>query len=1109
MVFEDPSRKRWRITLATLAVLIGSGAAIIGLSYAAIIKNPFLPQVDAAYDGSRSAISIAQVMSQTDSENSPTTFKWEHQGVTHDKDVVSSINNLKSLPLKKNDQRAAMNAAFLLQEDIYSVQSLSDHSKSLDMVFPDWFYLTEGKCDISAQANKDVTNRIKTAGALVVPTFMNAKNGTPYTKEFQAILRDESKRDCLVQALGVELSTNGAQGLNVDIETLAPEDDQLYLQFLVQLQAMLHKKNMVLIVTMPAGSSAYHPQLIANIADGVLVMIHGQHYAASKPGPLASQAWFESALKYYTSIIPREKLMIGMGSYGYDWNLSDRSSHAKDMTYADIMALAVDVNAKPEMDPVSRNMLFGYRDEKGKNHIVWFLDGIALYNQWTVAAQANVAGVGVWRLGSEDPNIWSYLGNKTAPQTKELGVLPMLRTVNFSGDPEVYRFQQTPQTGHADIILDAKGAISRATYTRLPSGYLMERAGQAITGKNVVLTFNDSPNQEWTPQIIALLQKYHAPAVFFIRGDIAEHNIPVLKSLAEQKYVVGNQGYGELTSATINPDSVKTDANTTQRIIENTYKRHTSLFRIPYSETIVPNSLEQMDMVKQIADLGYVFVRPTVYTYLNPQKSSETLASEIIAQLEKGRYHIVTFDNSATSGPQLLATLNVLLPELQKNGYAITGLPEATHIAYADMMPAYNRADSVLASATGIVGSVRTGIWPFIFWVFLFTTVFSFVRLVFMIIFVSRSLVHGHTYQATRRKASILIPAYNEEKTIAKTLASIQESTHRYYEVLVIDDGSTDRTADIVRAFAQQDSRIRLIRKENGGKASALNIGIARARYSIVVTIDGDTIMLPNTIRELVKPFSDPKIDAVCGNVEVGNIKNMLTGFQALEYITAQNFDRRAFDELNAISVVPGATGAWRRDKIMAIGGYHDDTLAEDADLTLRLLAAGGKIVYAPAARSQTEAPESFSVLAKQRFRWAFGTFQCLGKHHKLFFKQKIGWIALPNIFIFQIIFPLLAPLGDIAFLICLIRGQFMTLVYSYIAFTIFDVIGSIFAFRIERKPYRLIGFALIQRFFYRQFMYLIILQTIIATLRGRKYTWGKMERTGSVAASAVVRTTS
>ncbi len=194
----------------------------------------------------------------------------------------------------------------------------------------------------------------------------------------------------------------------------------------------------------------------------------------------------------------------------------------------------------------------------------------------------------------------------------------------------------------------------------------------------------------------------------------------------------------------------------------------------------------------------------------------------------------------------------------------------------------------------------------------------------------------------------------------------------------------------------------------------------------------------------------------------------------------------------------------------MGIGGYHDDTLAEDADLTLRLLAAGGKIVYAPAARSQTEAPEGFASLTKQRFRWAFGTFQCLGKHHKLFFKNRVGWVALPNIFIFQLIFPLLAPIGDIAFIVSLIKGQFMMLVYSYIAFTIFDIIGSIFAFRIERKPYRLIGFALIQRFFYRQFMYVIIIRTIIATLRGRKYTWGKMERTGSVAATstAVVRPT-
>ena len=217
-----------------------------------------------------------------------------------------------------------------------------------------------------------------------------------------------------------------------------------------------------------------------------------------------------------------------------------------------------------------------------------------------------------------------------------------------------------------------------------------------------------------------------------------------------------------------------------------------------------------------------------------------------------------------------------------------------------------------------------------------------------------------------------------------------------------------------------------------------------------------------------------------------------------MEYITTQNFDRRAFDELNCISVVPGATGAWRRDKVLAVGGYGIDTLTEDADLTLRLLADGGVIVYAPEARSRTEAPETVSGLAKQRFRWSYGTYQCLYKNRKMFFHGSLGWIALPNMLFFQIIFPILSPIGDLVFFLSIIRGDFGAIAVGYLMFTIMDVCGSLLAFTLERRPKKLMWLILIQRFFYRQFMYIITYQSIIAIIKGRRHGWNKLSRTGN-----------
>ena len=232
---------------------------------------------------------------------------------------------------------------------------------------------------------------------------------------------------------------------------------------------------------------------------------------------------------------------------------------------------------------------------------------------------------------------------------------------------------------------------------------------------------------------------------------------------------------------------------------------------------------------------------------------------------------------------------------------------------------------------------------------------------------------------------TVLVPAYNEEKVIERTVEGLLQSEYPSFEILVIDDGSTDGTADCVRRMMKKYDNVRLISKKNEGKSLALNVGFREVKHEFVLTIDADTIVLPKTIHYLMEPFSSPDVDAVCGNIRVGNVSNILTAFQEVEYVTGQNYDKRAFDALNCITVVPGATGAWRKQKVIDIGGYSSDTLVEDADLTLTLLEQGGKIVYAPLAQSVTEAPEKIKTLFKQRFRWSYGTFQCFWKHRSTF----------------------------------------------------------------------------------------------------------------------------
>ena len=276
---------------------------------------------------------------------------------------------------------------------------------------------------------------------------------------------------------------------------------------------------------------------------------------------------------------------------------------------------------------------------------------------------------------------------------------------------------------------------------------------------------------------------------------------------------------------------------------------------------------------------------------------------------------------------------------------------------------------------------------------------------------------------AYKPKVAVLIPAYNEEKVIERTVQGALDSDYSNLRVIVIDDGSRDRTLEVVRrAFLREEAagKVIILTKPNGGKAEALNYGLDHiGDAEIFVGIDADTIIAPDAITRMVPHFLNPKVGAIAGNAKVGNRVNLWTRWQALEYITSQNFERRALNTLGAVSVVPGAIGAWRVSAVRAAGRFHVDTVAEDADLTMALLRSGYRVEYEDQALAFTEAPTNANALMRQRFRWSFGILQSIWKHSAVFARKGVlGFIALPNIFIFQILLPLVSPFIDIMFLV-------------------------------------------------------------------------------------------
>jgi len=367
-----------------------------------------------------------------------------------------------------------------------------------------------------------------------------------------------------------------------------------------------------------------------------------------------------------------------------------------------------------------------------------------------------------------------------------------------------------------------------------------------------------------------------------------------------------------------------------------------------------------------------------------------------------------------------------------------------------------------------------------------------------------------------RPDVTVVVPAYNEEKVIIRTVQSLL--SQRYpLEIIVVDDGSPDGTADVVAGAFQNNPRIRVLRKPNGGKASALNLGVHEAKGEIVVAVDADTVLAPGAIEALVGPLADDRVGAVAGNAKVGNRINLVTRWQAVEYVTSQNLDRRAFSLLNCITVVPGAVGAWRRQLVLDAGGFSEQTLAEDQDLTLTLLRRGWRIAYADRAIAYTEAPDTLAGLSRQRFRWSFGTLQCAWKHRGALFRRRygaLGFVALPNVWVFQLLFPFLAPVADLLFVWSLATvylnklqhgaeyamQSLQQVVVYYLAFLAVDWLAGIAALLMEPGEEKgLSWLVLLQRFVYRQVLYLAVVKAVFAAAQGRARGWGKLVRKGTV----------
>ncbi len=1134
-VFSDPSGRRWR-TLRGAALGVGVGSTLLALILIlSVLVPPLLPKT-----WQPEAVARAQLPRIPNRRKDPARLEARKRLLSalaehHVAPVVRGPRPESIVPMstRQSSDSSPIVLGFYVNWDDNSFFALQAHAREMDWVVGEWAFLSDSGTSVTFNLGdtkrKDVLGLVKTLPPEQRPRlFAMLTNVDPVLHTFDKkrahrMLSTAEHRALVIASLVAGVKKYALAGIAVDIEGVDDSSRVLLSTFVHDLQTAMHGVSGLTLQTVASDASDDEFRDAGRNADYVIDMLYDEHYATGDPGPVASQSWYDESAVRALTLIPRAKAIFAIGTYGYHWDDTGDKRPAEAATFAEVMRAVREHKGTIAFTSPSLNPVATWTDPDSVDHQVWFLDATTAWNELSAAVGLGARGVALWRLGAEDPSLWNVIGAKQVPDpVRDLAQVAPGYDVEFNGNGEILRVESEPTFGARTIGVNKNTElITRVQWTGLPSPYVIERAGSAAKHK-VALTFDDGPDGRWTPAILDTLKSRGVHGTFFVIGSNALREIPLVRRIMDEGNELGNHTFTHPNLAVTPNFITRLELDATERLIEAVTNRRTALFRPPYFGDAEPTTPDELGPVSLANSLGYVTVGLHVDSddWLEP--GPQKIVENVLDARDKG--NVVLLHDSGGDRSQTVAAIGPLIDSLQARGDTVVLLSELIGLTRDQAMPPLPTSSATSRNLTlaafFTLGAAQAGLQ----WIFIIAVVLGALRLAFVL-----SLAIAHRIRSSRRAkpvmdytphVSVIVPAYNEAKVIEKTIHSLLSQKYAgLLDVVVVDDGSPDGTGAVAKAAFDGDARVTVFTKANGGKASALNYGIQRASGSIVICLDADTVFEPQTIAELVNPLRDPRVGAVAGNAKVGNRLNLVTRWQALEYVTSQNVDRRAFDLLNCITVVPGAVGAWRRDVVIEAGGFTHDTLAEDQDLTIELRKRGWRIAYAERAIAWTEAPDTFATLLKQRFRWSFGTLQCAWKHRATILRAKygtLGLIAMPNTVLFQLFFTAISPLADLIFVFSVVSVWVTYLEHGatfawhtgiqlaaiYLVFLLMDWVAAVIAFLLEPdEERRLTWLILIQRFAYRQIMYWVVVKSFIAAARGGLVGWGKLERKGTVAA--------
>ena len=1137
-VFYDPQLKRWR----NLRLLLRIGGIVISLVVAVFM-----------YTALRSEALPQTIWPELKRSYKPVRDTHKRAGAARGSHRKTK-KPPSQVPLNEDE---GLRAAFYVTWDKGSYSSLKEYLRQIDLLYPEWLHVLTP--DGRIQGSDPLTNQmfdvvrgasIHSVDDQVMPLIRQEKADVevfPLVNNFDPasgkwlqnvgdfFANDDGRANFRRQLVTFLASDSKFKGVSVDFEDFPRTAQPSFNALIGEMAADLHSRGLKMYINVPADDDDFNYKYLADNSDGLILMNYDEHQSESKAGPVASHAFFVGNIQKALKVIPKDKLIVGIGSYGYEWG--NKPVECPEGNFATVCNLSVqdawirsaESDAPIELDSESLNPHFAYDEDDGTKHEIWLLDAVTALNQMRAARDLGIRTFALWRLGSEDRSLWEIWDKPRGsdPVTK-LAEVPPGPDVSIEGQGEILRIMQRPAPGKRTVIVDPDtGLVTSEQFTKLPNPYQLEAYGHKE--KQIAITFDDGPDPTYTPQLLDVLKTKHAKATFFLIGIPSENDPGLVKRIYDEGHEIGNHTLTHPNISEISTWRFEKEINVTERLFGAKLGVKPLFFRPPYSIDQEPDTADEVKPLELTQDMGYITVGdkidPSDWS-LNPRYSAEQIADNVFRSLDKG--NIILLHDGGGDRSQTVKALPLIIDGIRARGYKIVPVSELINQTAAQVMPALTTSRELWAARIDNLA----------FW--MFSLVLIGVQMIFFlgdILMTGRLLIIGALATIDRIRGSssqnldpafkppvaVLIPAYNEEKVIERTIRSVLVSRYPNLRVIVIDDGSKDRTLEIATSKFQNEisaGKVVVLTKPNSGKAEALNYGLQHVTEDFYVGIDADTVIAREAIGRLIPHFADQTIGAVAGNAKVGNRVNIWTRWQALEYITSQNFERRALDLLGAVTVVPGALGAWRTEVVRQAGGYHVNTVAEDADLTMSILRSGFRVIYEDRALAYTEAPVSARGLMRQRFRWSFGILQAVWKHRGALLRRgALGWFALPNIVIFQIMLPLVSPLIDVMFLVSAVwylidrhfhpyaanPATFQKLVIYFVSFLIIDFLASSLAFALERRDprqhedYWLLADIWIQRFTYRQVFSVVLFKTIKRAIDGRAFSWEKLERTAAL----------